>query len=330
MWSAGVAAFLVAPMQEAMAKKADLPSFSMPLNCTIEKDCWIQNLVDFDAGSGWSDPYCGTASFNNHKGTDFRVRYLSDLKSNVPILAMADGKVVALRNSMADQLIKMGGSAAHIKNKECGNGVFIEHGKGWSTQLCHLAKGSVQVKKGQNVKRGDVVGFMGASGFTTFPHVHVTVRKGKTVIDPLTGLKQTDACSPKKGLGANTLWDEAAQKQIKGASSSLLSAGFSNDRVSSDQLMKREAPKPKAEGPLILYANFINLEKGDRIDLTINGPKGVYLFSKGDPLPAPKAVWTVYSGKKGALAPGSKYRGSVTLYRKGKAVITRDNLKISF
>jgi len=59
-----------------------------------------------------------------------------------------------------------------VKGKECGNGVVITHGDGYETQLCHLKQASIIVQKGDQVKKGDILGFVGTSGASEFPHVH--------------------------------------------------------------------------------------------------------------------------------------------------------------
>lgn len=59
-----------------------------------------------------------------------------------------------------------------------GRVVIVSHGNGFSTLYAHLTK--AMVKKGQNVKKGDVIGLEGSTGFATGPHLHFEVRvKGK-------------------------------------------------------------------------------------------------------------------------------------------------------
>ena len=59
-----------------------------------------------------------------------------------------------------------------------GKGVIVSHGNGYSTLYAHLTKANV--RKGQNVKKGDVIGLEGSTGFATGPHLHFEVRvKGK-------------------------------------------------------------------------------------------------------------------------------------------------------
>jgi murein DD-endopeptidase MepM/ murein hydrolase activator NlpD len=63
-----------------------------------------------------------------------------------------------------------------------GKMVMIDHGHGTITKFGHLDK--ILVKKGENVKRGDVIGLMGNTGRTTGPHVHYEVRINGTPVNP--------------------------------------------------------------------------------------------------------------------------------------------------
>jgi len=63
-----------------------------------------------------------------------------------------------------------------------GNTVFIDHGQGLVSMLCHLQ--SVNVKPGQRVARGDVVGRVGSTGRATGPHLHWSVSLNDARVDP--------------------------------------------------------------------------------------------------------------------------------------------------
>ena len=314
----------------ASAADNSLPKFLLPIVCQIGVNCWVQNLVDFDAGPKWKDPFCGPASFNKHKGTDIRLRYLADLKSNVSVLNMADGKVLAMRNDMEEKLVTGVEDIKRLEGKDCGNGALISHGNGWTTQLCHMAKGSLTIKKGDQLKRGQKIGFVGLSGHTTFPHVHVTLRKGRKIIDPFTGLQQDQACNPEAVIAKTSLWEKPAKNHLEGASTALLSADFSSKPVKSRNLLEGKIKKPTLGSALIFYANFINLRPGDRIDLTIKKGDKIFHSQKGKPLTRAKANWTIYAGRKTPVEKGAHYSADVILYRNDKPLITRRGVTISF
>jgi murein DD-endopeptidase MepM/ murein hydrolase activator NlpD len=63
-----------------------------------------------------------------------------------------------------------------------GNNVVIDHGQGLMTMYCHLSKVGVEV--GQQLKRGDVLGLVGATGRVTGPHLHWGVTLNGTMVDP--------------------------------------------------------------------------------------------------------------------------------------------------
>lgn len=69
-----------------------------------------------------------------------------------------------------------------------GNMVIIDHGYGYKTRYAHLNKPAV--RKGQKVKRGQVVGYIGSTGKATGVHLHYEVLKNNEQIDPINFLYQ--------------------------------------------------------------------------------------------------------------------------------------------
>lgn len=64
-----------------------------------------------------------------------------------------------------------------------GRTVVIDHGGGLSSLYAHQS--SIAVSEGQNVLAGDVIGYIGCTGFCTGPHLHFEVREAGAPVDPM-------------------------------------------------------------------------------------------------------------------------------------------------
>jgi len=89
---------------------------------------------------------------------------------NVPILAAAKGTVVAVYD-------KSNKGGPHKKYWKDGNYVMVKHDKDEFTFYEHLRYKGAKVKRGQEVKAGQIIGFSGNTGYTFLSHLHFEVRK---------------------------------------------------------------------------------------------------------------------------------------------------------
>jgi murein DD-endopeptidase MepM/ murein hydrolase activator NlpD len=64
-----------------------------------------------------------------------------------------------------------------------GNSIIIDHGYGMKTLYAHLVR--FNVRKGQKVKRGDIIGYVGNSGLSTAPHLHYEVLRNNEKVNPI-------------------------------------------------------------------------------------------------------------------------------------------------
>lgn len=96
-----------------------------------------------------------------HAGMDFTAH------TGTPIYATGNGKVIQ----------------ADAESRGYGNHVRIAHGYGYITLYAHMSK--INVKAGQKVKRGDVIGYVGSTGKSVGPHCHYEVRKNDEPINPV-------------------------------------------------------------------------------------------------------------------------------------------------
>lgn len=100
-------------------------------------------------------------TLQSHQGVDYT------LPEGSSVFATADGTVrdVTMRNSTS------------------GMTVVIDHGSGYQTAYHHLSK--VNVRKGQEVRRGDIIALSGDTGLSLAPHLHYEVRCNGVRVDPV-------------------------------------------------------------------------------------------------------------------------------------------------
>lgn len=283
----------------------------------------MQNYVDVDPGPGAQDYACGGATYDGHKGTDFRV--LSAAASDgVAVLAAAAGKVLRGRDSMLDRLLRDYRSKQELQSivgrNQCGNGLIIDHGGGWTTQYCHLKSGSIIVKPGQQVTAGDALGTVGYSGTADFAHVHLTVRHNDKIIDPFVGGEAAKSACDSNTQTSAGLWSSELSDQLAYGKHVIIDAGFAAAPPDTNAMERdhRLAP-PQAESPaLVFYARMINLRKGDRITMKVVGPEGFSVDNTPQPLDRNKATQFIYAGKrlKAERWPAGQYRGGVSVLRR--------------
>ncbi|RRJ90430.1 M23 family metallopeptidase [Flavobacterium macacae] len=119
-----------------------------------------ENLKQMASGFGYrSDPFTKIRKF--HAGMDFSA------KTGTPIYATGDGVVERADNTASGY----------------GNHIVIRHGFGYETLYAHLSK--YKVKRGEKVKRGDVIGYVGSTGRSEAPHLHYEVHKNGEIVNPL-------------------------------------------------------------------------------------------------------------------------------------------------
>jgi len=63
-----------------------------------------------------------------------------------------------------------------------GNATVIDHGGGMATLYGHQSR--IVVTAGQHVNAGDIIGYIGSTGFSTGPHLHFEVRINGNTVDP--------------------------------------------------------------------------------------------------------------------------------------------------
>lgn len=101
--------------------------------------------------------------FRAHTGVDYAAR------TGTPVKAAGDGKIAFLG--------RRGGY---------GNTIVVQHDKQYSTLYGHLSRFSKDIKLGDEVYQGKIIGFVGSTGLTTGPHLHYEFLVNNIHRDPLT------------------------------------------------------------------------------------------------------------------------------------------------
>ena len=118
------------------------------------------DLTRMASGYGWrTDPF--TKARRRHKGMDFTA------PRGTPIYATSDGVVKRADN-------RASGYGKHVR---------ITHGFGYMTLYAHLS--GYNVKRGQRVKRGDIIGYVGNTGRSQAPHLHYEIHKDGKAVNPI-------------------------------------------------------------------------------------------------------------------------------------------------
>lgn len=315
-----------AALLPASALAGEPPRLSLPLTCEPHKTCFIQSYVDLDAGPGVRDYACGSATYDGHRGVDFRVLSIAAAQAGVPVIASADGTVKGVRDGVADVLMTDASRQA-LKGQECGNGVVVDHGDGWETQYCHLKQASVRVAKGDVVRRGQQLGDVGYSGAAEFAHVHLSVRHNGKVVDPYLPSATDGACQ--QDAKAAGLWDQEAAAAFPYANGELIALGFGGappDHKAFEVDHQAVTPLAATSPALLLYARFVNLREGDVIRIVATGPSGALADTQTAPLDRNKATYVSFAGKKRTAErwPSGRYDGKIELVRAGAVIASRN------
>ena len=138
----------------ALAKEKEVMLASIPAILPIKKG-------DFYVASGYKMRMHPILKINKfHKGMDFTA------PKGTPVYASGNGKIYRAQRSST-----------------FGKVIYIDHGYGYKTIYAHLSK--MVVKRGQSIKRGDLIGYVGNTGLSVAPHLHYEVHKNDVALNPI-------------------------------------------------------------------------------------------------------------------------------------------------
>ena len=258
--------------------------------------------MDLDQGSTYRDYRCGVRSYERHRGTD--IEPYDPNGAPIRVLAAASGVVVGIRDGEDDSPLREGDRSR--QGNECGNGVRNDHGNGWATQYCHMRRNSVRVARGNQVRTGDLLGEVAASGDADTPHLHFQVEHGGVPVDPFT---RKQAASPPRcnaaGTLAGTLWSSPTRRELATFEPIVIyRAGVATGRPDQARALYDGYPTAVSvsAGALVGYVVLLGAPGGATVDTIITGPNDEVIFGDRAEVPRDFARYLSFSGTR---RPGS-------------------------
>lgn len=158
------------PSLEAMLDQTVKPALEDTLEAEAEEEAAFPNGKPLDGKAEVSSEFglrinpFGGRSYEMHDGIDFKGPV------GKPVLATADGVVVKAEYS--------GGYGKHVR---------VDHGYNYETLYAHLSE--IEVRIGDRVRRGDVLGSLGNTGRSSGPHLHYGIYRNGQAVNPRYYLK---------------------------------------------------------------------------------------------------------------------------------------------
>ncbi len=295
------------------ASDVAVPKLKFPLDCELGQTCWIARYVNHASDEGRKDYTCGDRSQIGHKGTDIMLADIGEMQRGVNVLAATNGVVKFLRDGVPNEF------ATQENRKEkskigLGNVIGIEHSSGFITLYAHMMPNSLTVKKGQTVKAGQILGKVGLSGLTEYPHMHFGLMKDNVVYDPFNSKKMAEACDIQKTESA---WEDTPFYK----SMTLLPPFFTSKPI--NRQSQWQAPPntlPANSRTLFLNGRTFGAQAGDRWLMKIIRPDGMIASERTSTLDKSQQSYRRYSGirrPEGGFMPGI-WEGKILVIRQAK------------
>jgi len=295
---------------------AHAQKFSFPLKCSLGKDCWVLSYVDMDAEQGSATDYkCNARAEDDNKGTDIAIRDRRAMTDGVDVLAASNGTVMRMRDGENDDA-KTEEDLADIKarNRDCGNGIVIDHGNNVQTVYCHLKKDSIEVDQDQNVVKGQKIAEIGGSGYSKMPHLHFGIIKDSAIIDPFSGLNNQEKCG---NAVKGSLWEDTA---IAYQPFGVFDAGFRTSIPDFEAIKAGEinpVTLPHGAQALTFWTGYYGALAGDEIAFKVIAPDGTIFVERRYKQKDNNTRQYYYTGRriKGGLLQKGDYVGTATVKR---------------
>jgi len=274
-----------------------ITSIELPIDCKLGENCWIANLPRHFYQGKELDYKCGFKTSSGHKGTDFILESMEQMKQGIDILAPFDGVVKAVRDGIEDINVDIGG-LDKIKDQECGNGLVIAT-HDLEAQLCHMKKGSISVKVGDQVLAGERLGSVGLSGNTNHPKLYFALSKKNqdgslSEIDPFYGDQAN--C----GLRPQPLWanpDYLSENVKEGIVYNYGIAFQIPELAKVREGYYQRIIQPRNPEVIMVFADVLSVDKGHKMKVQFLDPEEKILFEKEQEFTKYQPRYFFYVGK---------------------------------
>ncbi|MDE8676451.1 phage tail tape measure protein [Priestia aryabhattai] len=206
----------------------------------------IDSMTDFFGGGGsytgiggyyLSSPFRVTTNFTPNGNKNDKV-HKGGVHHGVDLAAPQGTKILSLTDGIVQQIL--------IGSKTAGNGVRVQSGSDLLSYI-HMMK-APSVKQGQKVKEGQLLGYVGSTGFSTGPHLDLKIKRNGAYINPLSYLQG------KAGGGGGDSFGAAPSGNL----AQWISAGMARAGVSGDAwktglnyiIMKESTGRPNVQGAM--------------------------------------------------------------------------------
>jgi hypothetical protein len=280
----------------------------------------VQTYVAHEEQAAPQDYRCGPRTYATHNGTDFRVPDIRAMRRGINVLAAAAGTVARIRDGVTDGDV-LEGRKERVQGTECGNGVIITHADDWETQYCHLAKGSIQVRAGARVEAGAVLGRVGLSGLTEFPHLHFTVRQAGRTVDPFAFGAEPRSCG-----GGTFLWKSDLREALSYREREIINFDFAAAAVTMEEIESGVQPADKDSSAIVAYVRLIGVRTGDALHLVLRGPDGEPLANQEiGPMTSNRSQQMLFAGARRPVQgwPRGRYSAELAVRHEGNIVLER-------
>ncbi len=312
--------FCAAAVASANAQENTL-ELDWPLDCELGINCWIARYMDRSIDKGRLDYRCGTRTQDDHNGTDIAVADLAAMARGVDVKAAADGIVFRLRTGMPDVPVTQE-TSEEITKHSCGNIVILRHAGGWQTSYCHMKQGSIQLERGDSVRAGDIIGQVGLSGLTEFPHLHFMVHAPRSEpgeeisTDPFDGGKLEDgACD----VAPEQLW----RQEIDYQAAAVMPPVIDSRQRTRETMWQGQSPILPTNAPaLIVQSRGFHAKQGDIWRIQLVDPDGTMRVNKSVEQKSGLQRVTAFAGirrPQRGFKPG-RWRASVELFRNSNSL----------